>query len=285
VQPAKRKEGKEKILPIRLMVGLWFLVPAIGVRVPDRQPISYTLLMIKWNEVTWYSRLCAIILFVVIVPAISFFIGMQFQRDISSTNEYVVVDEIVKKPIIKSDTKTTAPPEDIFPSPDGQFIAKEYSTEEISDTYIEDKEGKQIVGRHKGSFRSWFPDSKKILLYLSEVQRSDDTKRMYILTVDGEYYDTGLPADTYDAAYRHSDGAVVYTLASTPGTNAGDIFIRDANGVDRLLVKGDKNIFIRLKWSSDGKKVSFAKGNSTGTIFEAWEVNEDGTGLTLLDRN
>ncbi len=24
-------------LPIRLMVGLWFLVPAIGVRVPDRQ--------------------------------------------------------------------------------------------------------------------------------------------------------------------------------------------------------------------------------------------------------
>lgn len=28
-------------LPIRLMVGLWFLVPAIGVRVPDRQLNCY----------------------------------------------------------------------------------------------------------------------------------------------------------------------------------------------------------------------------------------------------
>ena len=27
----------KQTLPIRLMVGLWFLVPAIGVRVPDRQ--------------------------------------------------------------------------------------------------------------------------------------------------------------------------------------------------------------------------------------------------------
>ncbi len=27
-------------LPVRLMVGLWFLVPTIGVRVPDRQLIQ-----------------------------------------------------------------------------------------------------------------------------------------------------------------------------------------------------------------------------------------------------
>jgi hypothetical protein len=36
------KKLKQESLPIRLMVGLWFLVPAIGVRVPDRQRESFS---------------------------------------------------------------------------------------------------------------------------------------------------------------------------------------------------------------------------------------------------
>jgi hypothetical protein len=34
---------------------------------------------IKWNEVTWYSKLGAIVLFVGVIPALSFYIGMQYQ--------------------------------------------------------------------------------------------------------------------------------------------------------------------------------------------------------------
>jgi hypothetical protein len=34
----------------------------------------------KWNEVTWYSRLGAIILFFGAIPALSFYIGMQYER-------------------------------------------------------------------------------------------------------------------------------------------------------------------------------------------------------------
>lgn len=34
----------------------------------------------KWNEVTWYSRLGAIILFVGVLPVLSFTIGMQFEK-------------------------------------------------------------------------------------------------------------------------------------------------------------------------------------------------------------
>ena len=34
---------------------------------------------IKWNEVTWYSKLGAIILFIFVVPALAFYIGMQYQ--------------------------------------------------------------------------------------------------------------------------------------------------------------------------------------------------------------
>ncbi len=33
----------------------------------------------KWNEVTWYSKLGAIVLFIGIVPALSFYIGTQYE--------------------------------------------------------------------------------------------------------------------------------------------------------------------------------------------------------------
>lgn len=34
---------------------------------------------IKWNEVTWYSRLGAIVLFIGIIPALFFYIGTQYE--------------------------------------------------------------------------------------------------------------------------------------------------------------------------------------------------------------
>ncbi len=34
----------------------------------------------QWNQVTWYSRLGAIILFVGVIPALCFYIGMQYER-------------------------------------------------------------------------------------------------------------------------------------------------------------------------------------------------------------
>jgi hypothetical protein len=39
--------------------------------------------MIKFNEVTWYSKLCALLLFLVVFPALTFYIGMRYQEVIS----------------------------------------------------------------------------------------------------------------------------------------------------------------------------------------------------------
>jgi len=36
--------------------------------------------MIKWNKVTWYSKLGAIILFILVVPILTFYIGTQYER-------------------------------------------------------------------------------------------------------------------------------------------------------------------------------------------------------------
>ena len=34
----------------------------------------------KWNEVTWYSRLCAIILFFGVIPVLAFYLGTEFEK-------------------------------------------------------------------------------------------------------------------------------------------------------------------------------------------------------------
>jgi len=51
---------------------------------------------IQWNEVTWYSKLAAILFFVGVLPVLTFFMGMEYrevQADIfeSSANAEVAV--------------------------------------------------------------------------------------------------------------------------------------------------------------------------------------------------
>lgn len=43
--------------------------------------------MIKWNEVTWYSRLGAIILFIGVVPVLSFCIGVEYESVLASQEQ------------------------------------------------------------------------------------------------------------------------------------------------------------------------------------------------------
>jgi hypothetical protein len=39
--------------------------------------VLYNKKMIKWNEVTWYSKLLAVILFIIIIPLWAFYLGIQ----------------------------------------------------------------------------------------------------------------------------------------------------------------------------------------------------------------
>jgi len=56
--------------------------------------------MIEWNKVTWYSRLGALILFLGIVPVLTFYIGTQYQLTISNQQPKI-------SPIQISENKTT----------------------------------------------------------------------------------------------------------------------------------------------------------------------------------
>ncbi len=54
--------------------------------------------MIEWNRVTWYSKLGAALLFIVVVPSLAFYIGRQYEKTVairSSFND--VVPEVVEQ--------------------------------------------------------------------------------------------------------------------------------------------------------------------------------------------
>lgn len=61
--------------------------------------------MIKWNEVTWYSRLGALILFLAVVPALCFYIGTQYELtvfDTVPTLTHVVTAPATTSPVLPS---------------------------------------------------------------------------------------------------------------------------------------------------------------------------------------
>jgi hypothetical protein len=43
--------------------------------------------MISFNKVTWYSKLLAIVFFLGVMPALSFYIGMQYQATVDVVSQ------------------------------------------------------------------------------------------------------------------------------------------------------------------------------------------------------
>ncbi len=62
--------------------------------------------MIKFNEVTWYSRFGAIILFLGVIPATVFYVGVEYGRFIQLEENLVSSDTAV---IIKSPSQEEVP--------------------------------------------------------------------------------------------------------------------------------------------------------------------------------
>lgn len=63
--------------------------------------------MIKFNEVTWYSKLLAGIFIFGVVPVISFFIGMQYEEVVSIPNTQYV-QSVVEKQVKENDECSSA---------------------------------------------------------------------------------------------------------------------------------------------------------------------------------
>lgn len=59
----------------------------------------------KWNEVTWYSKLAAVIFFLGIFPVLTFYIGTQYQ-EVKDLNAGIIENQVVAPADYKSATYT-----------------------------------------------------------------------------------------------------------------------------------------------------------------------------------
>jgi Tol biopolymer transport system component len=174
---------------------------------------------------------------------------------------------------------------DIFLSPDRQFLA--VTTEPLGEdgqilTYIADINGHELTASYNGSFISWSPDSKKVLLFLDGFQNPGG-RRIYYLDSNDSYTDSGLPAGVISADISPLDDSIVYSLTSG-GTDNSDLYLRTPNGEDKLLFKGGDNILAWMRFSRDGKTIAFMKsdlgilpGNQS-----VWTINSDGTEASMI---
>lgn len=161
----------------------------------------------KWGEVTWYSRLGAIILFIGVVPLLCFYVGMQYGLLVTESNFIgakgyagsieksvpVVANGSIQSASTYSPVKVEVPSVPVphggfkeFPSPDGKYIAMSYSNEGgDSAVYIASVEEDTITDAYCGFFDSWSSDSTKVKV-LAPVECGSLVDYSYFyLTTDG----------------------------------------------------------------------------------------------------
>ena len=149
---------------------------------------------------------------------------------------------------------------EIYTSPDGKFQAiTVQKNEEVIQTYITDDFGRMIVEPQTGSFVSWYPDSSKVVLFLSAIQNPKG-RELYLLGTDGSYVNSGLPVGVISADYSVSNSDIVYSLTQK-GTDNSDIYVRIPSGQDQLILRGDNNILTWLRWSSQDSKIIYMQSD------------------------
>jgi hypothetical protein len=144
--------------------------------------------MIKWNKVTWYSRLGAIILFIGVVPVLTFYVGVQYQLTLSSQQlqtPHSSAQPTASKSVLPSSSRKNEGT-DSYSSPNGEYTAMTYSNEDGAiETYILDKQGNKITPLYCGAFDSWSPDSSKIKVYIQSECGYTTNEQYYYLTITG----------------------------------------------------------------------------------------------------
>jgi len=173
------------------------------------------------------------------------------------------VNESSRKLVNQPDNSSASLKSEIYLSPSRKLIAVTLDptgdNEGDSMTYIADIAGKQLTQAYIGRFRSWAPDSSKILLYVSPMERPW-IREIYALSVAGNYYNFGLPEGTIDASISPLNNDILYSI-TLHGTDDSELRVRHLQGSDQVLVGGNGNILGRPEWSPSGDRIVFLKSD------------------------
>jgi Tol biopolymer transport system component len=204
--------------------------------------------------------------------------------------ESAIVDSFQKYTAAKPEQLTKIGPADeaaterlkkiFYGSPDGKYSVGTDETEGGTWTWITDIHGSAVTSKRAGSFLGWSPDGQKIILHPTDFQSAKNN--IYFLTPDDKYYDSGLPTDSFSADISSKDGSIVYSDRPPQKPENSTIYIRNKQGENKLLIKGQDNILGGLRWSPGGNKIAFLRSEWKINKESIWVVNSDGTGLERI---
>lgn len=63
--------------------------------------------MIEWNEITWYSKMAAILVFIGVLPAWSFYLGREYQKTVEFLESGITVVVNISADSFPTRTSTT----------------------------------------------------------------------------------------------------------------------------------------------------------------------------------
>lgn len=149
---------------------------------------------LKWNEVTWYSRILTLVFLVGIVPVIMFYIGTVYQKTISIS----ITNIPITQPILESKVITTTIVPGILTVP-----AK----------YNDGIELKITIGNYDTSdserMKLWQTLKSKIIKDIHPCDFLGDTKTCeektllkYCKPLKSEWFTNTSPVDLYNAVWR-----------------------------------------------------------------------------------
>ncbi len=169
-----------------------------------------TLMTIKFNEVTWYSKLGAVVLFLLVVPVLTFYIGMKYQETAMVLNSTPRTIEINTSGSVSKNAT---------PSASSSSILVETSDIDIFTASIRSENISNVIGFFSsGAFFWYVPD------WVVEHWRVDHSG---ITTMVISPKDDTKPRDFSDI--------VISIASSTENMNAETLYSRETHSSEYIL--------------------------------------------------
>jgi len=165
-------------------------------------------------------------------------------------------------------------------SPDGHYKAETiHKSEQGTLTRITDTNGNRITDDFTGSFAAWYPDSKKVALYLP-IEATGKDREIFYLDIEGNYYKSDLPSGIISLDISNA-GDIVYALTDSQ-TDYADLYVKRSDGNTRLILKEDKKVLTHIGLSPAGDKVAFLESHNGETWI--YVINLDGSNFIKIHK-
>jgi Tol biopolymer transport system component len=119
-------------------------------------------------------------------------------------------------------------------------------------------------------------------LYLS-IEKTGKNRQLYYLTLNDEYYDSGLPPGVTSASISPIDGSIVYTLTNS-GTDATAVYLRSNESRDVLLIE-EGPIYAWPRWSPDGVTIALFRGSAEDMLITLNPETKEQTEVSKVQWN